>query len=243
MSLVDHLEEVRGRLFFCVVAVVIGTSVAFLFYGPILQFLLTPLPVKANALVADGGKLKIAVTGIGEGFSVVLKLSIAVGIALATPVWMYHLWSFVSPALTPAEKRHALPFTLTGVVLFLAGLGVGFVTLRYPINWLLSFGDQYFVEIITADNYFSFVAYFLLAFGLTFELPLVLTFLAVIGVVSLHTLRAHRAHILVGLWIASCFITPGADPYSPLIVGVALTVLYFVSEGLIRIINPAVKAA
>jgi len=243
MSLVDHLEEFRGRLFFCVVAVVIGASVAFVFYGPILQFLLTPLPVKANALVADGGQLKIAVTGIGEGFGVVLKLALAVGIALATPVWMYHLWGFIAPALTPGEKRHALPLALTGVVLFLAGLTVGFVTLRYPINWLLGFGDQYFVEIVTADNYFTFVAYFLLAFGVTFELPLVLTFLAVIGVVSLQTLRAHRAHILVGLWIASCFITPGADPYSPLIVGVALTVLYFVSEGLIRIITPAAKAA
>jgi len=243
MSLVDHLEEFRGRLFFCVVAVVIGASVAFLIYGPILQFLLTPLPVKANALVADGGKPKIAVTGIGEGFGVVLKLALAVGIALATPVWMYHLWGFIAPALTPREKRHALPFTLTAVVLFVAGLTVGFVTLRYPINWLLGFGDQYFVEIITADNYFTFVAYFLLAFGVTFELPLVLTFLAVIGVVSLQTLRAHRAHILVGLWIASCFITPGADPYSPLIVGVAFTVLYFISEGLIYIIDAAAKAA
>src|SRR6266481_5364573 len=237
MSLVDHLEEFRGRLFFCVVAVVIGASVAFVFYGPILQFLLTPLPVKANALVADGGTLKIAVTGIGEGFGVVLKLALAVGIALATPVWMYRLWSFIAPALTPREKRHALPFALIGVVLFVAGLAVGFVTLRYPINWLLGFGDQYFVEIITADSYFTFVAYFLLAFGVAFELPLVLTFLAVVGVVSLQTLRAHRAHILVGLWIASCFITPGADPYSPVIIGVAFTVLYFISETLIRLLG------
>jgi len=158
-------------------------------------------------------------------------------------VWMCHLWSFIAPALTQREKRHALPFTLVGMVLFLAGLAVGFVTLRYPINWLLGFGDQYFIEIITADNYFTFVAYFLLAFGLTFELPLVLTFLAVIGVVSLQTLREHRAHILVGLWIASCFITPGADPYSPVILSIAFTVLYFISEGLIRIMNPSPRVA
>ena len=121
-----------------------------------------------------------------------------------------------------------------GVALFLAGLTVGFLTLRYPIDWLLSFGAQYFAELITADNYFIFVSYFLLAFGLAFELPLVLTFLAVMGVVSSQQLRKNRAAILVGLWIASCFITPGADPYSPLILGVAFTVLYFLSEGLIR---------
>ena len=242
MSLVEHLEELRRRLLFCVGAVIVGAFVAFLFYAPVLEFLLSPLPSQANALVGHGGKLQIAVTGIGEGFAVVLKLSLAVGVALATPVWTYHLWAFISPALTRGEKRHALPFTLVGVVLFLAGLFVGFVTLRYPIDWLLGFGHPYFVEIITADNYFTFVAYFLLAFGLTFELPLVLTGLVVMGIVSPDSLRTRRASILVGLWTASCFITPGADPYSPLIVGVAFTLLFFVSTGLVRFVRPVPAA-
>jgi sec-independent protein translocase protein TatC len=237
LSLVEHLEELRSRLFFCLAAVGIGTTVAFLFYEPILQFLLSPLPSQANALATHDGKPQIAVTGIGEGFSVVLKLSLAVGLALATPVWLYQLWGFLAPALTRREKRYALPFTLVGVALFLAGLAVGFLTLRYPLDWLLSFGEQYFVELITADNYFTFVAYFLLAFGLTFELPLVLTFLAVMGVISSQQLRKNRAAILVGLWVASCFITPGADPYSPLIIGIAFTILYFLSEGLIHFYN------
>ena len=242
MTLVDHLEELRRRLFFCVGAVVLGAFVAFVFHAPILEFLLSPLPSQANALVGHGGKLQIAVTGIGEGFAVVLKLSLAAGVALATPVWTYHLWAFISPALTRGEQRRALPFTLIGVVLFLAGLFVGFVTLRYPIEWLLGFGHPYFVEIITVDNYFTFVAYFLLAFGLTFELPLVLTGLVVMGAVSPDALRTHRASVLVGLWTASCFITPGADPYSPLILGVAFTVLFFVSMGLIRLVGPASAA-
>jgi sec-independent protein translocase protein TatC len=237
MSVVEHLEELRRRLFFCVVAVGIGAVVAFVFYQPILQFLLSPLPSKANVLATHNGTPQLAVTGIGEGFAVVLKLAIAAGIALATPVWLYQLWGFLSPGLTRHEKHYALPFTLIGVMLFLAGLGVGFLTLRYPMDWLLGFGNPYFVEIITADNYFTFVSYFLLAFGLTFELPLVLTFLVVSGVVSAQKLRKHRTSILVGLWIASCFITPGADPYSPLILGVAFTILYFLSEGLIYLMR------
>lgn len=237
MSVVEHLEELRRRLFFCVVAVGIGAVVAFIFYQPILQFLLSPLPSKANVLATHNGQPQLAVTGIGEGFSVVLKLGIAVGIALATPVWLYQLWGFLSPGLTRHEKHYALPFTLVGVALFLAGLGVGFLTLRYPMDWLLGFGDPYFVEIITADNYFTFVSYFVLAFGLTFELPLVLTFLVVSGVVSAQKLRKRRASILVGLWIASCFITPGADPYSPLILGIAFTILYFISEALISLMS------
>src|SRR5262245_55562701 len=140
-------------------------------------------------MVTHGGAPRLAVTGIGEGFSVVLKLSLAVGVAVASPVWLYQLWGFLSPALRRREQRYVLPFLLVGVALFVAGLGVGFLTLRYPLTWLLSFGDQYFVTIITADNYFTFVSYVLLAFGFTFELPLVLTFLVAIDVLSAHTLK------------------------------------------------------
>jgi len=238
VTVVEHLEEVRRRLVFCAAAVATGTGVAFAFHDALLALLLRPLPAQAGALGALGGGHRIAVTGVGEAFAVVLKLSLAGGIALATPVWLYHLWAFVTPALRGRERRYALPYTVLGVILFVAGLGVGFVTLRYPLNWLLTFSDRSFVEIITADNYFTFVAYFLLAFGLTFELPLVLTGLVVMGIVPPDALRTHRASILMALWTLSCFITPGADPYSPLILGVAFTVLFFVSTGLIRLVGP-----
>jgi len=237
VTLVDHLDEVRYRLLVCVAAVMVGATVAFVFHDPILALLLRPLPAQAGGLVALGGGHRIAVTGVGEAFAIVLKLSLAAGIALATPVWLYHLWAFVAPALRGAERRYALPFTVLGVVLFVTGLGVGFVTLRYPLNWLLTFSDRSFVAIITADNYFTFVAYFLLAFGLTFELPLVVTGLVVTGIVAPDALRTHRASILMGLWTASCFITPGADPYSPLILGVAFTLLFFISMGLVRFVH------
>ena len=242
MTLVEHLEEVRFRLFVCVAAVMVGTAVAFVFHDPLLALLLRPLPAQAGALVALGGGHRIAVTGVGEAFAVVLKLALAAGIALAAPVWLYHLWAFVTPALRGAERRYALPFTVLGVILFVTGLGVGFLTLRYPLSWLLTFSDRSFVEIITADNYFTFVAYFLLAFGLTFELPLVVTGLVVSGIVAPDTLRTHRVPVLLALWTASCFITPGADPYSPVILGVAFTLLFFVSAGLVRFVRPGSAA-
>jgi sec-independent protein translocase protein TatC len=239
MSVVEHLEELRYRLLVCVAAVTIGTIGAFVVHDQILALLLRPLPMQAGALGILGGEHRLAVTGVGEAFAVVLRISLAAGLALGTPVWVYHLWAFVAPALGGKGRRYALLFTVLGVALFVTGLAVGFVTLRYPIAWLRSFSARSFVEIITADNYFTFVAYFLLAFGLTFELPLVLTGLVVMGVVSPDALRTHRVSILIGLWTASCFVTPGADPYSPLILGVAFTALFFVSMGLIRFINPA----
>ena len=237
MTLVEHLEELRRRLFVCLAAVSAGAAIAFILREAILRALLRPLPIEANALVGHDGRSLIAVTGIGEGFSVLLKLSIAAGIALASPVWIHQVWSFMRPALNGRERKYALPATLVGIGLFVSGLTVGYITLRNPINWLLSFDDGLFVEVITADNYFTFVAYFLLAFGVTFELPLVLTSLALVGFVSSTTLAANRAKTLVGLWLISCFVTPGADPYSPVIVGVAFTVLYFISEALIRLIG------
>ncbi|HEY7347682.1 MAG TPA: twin-arginine translocase subunit TatC [Ktedonobacterales bacterium] len=236
MSLVDHLEELRRRIIICAVTIVLGSIVGFIFWQPIMNFLMLPLPVAANPLVqGPGGATRLTTTEIGGAFSVVLKLSVAVGIGLGSPMLLYQIWAFVAPGLTRRERRWAGPFVLIGVVLFLAGLAVGFLTLRFPVNFLISFGKDNFLELITANSYFTFVAFFMLAFGIVFELPLVLTFLAQIGILSSQTLRRKRALALVILWILSTVITPGTDPYSPIVLGLAMTMLYELSIILIRV--------
>src|SRR5262249_32663096 len=163
-----------------------------------------------------------------------LKLSFAVGVCLATPVVLFQLWSFISPGLTRQERKYALPFTLLGAVLFVVGIAVGFLVLRYPMDWLIHFGSGDFILLLNASSYFSFLAFFLLAFGIVFELPLLITFLGIVGIVSSAWLRKRRMYILFGLWLLSCFITPGADPFSPLIIGVSFTVLFELSLLLLR---------
>jgi sec-independent protein translocase protein TatC len=236
MTLVEHLEELRRRLLYSAIAITVGTVVAFIFWDPIFGFLLSPLPViSGSASIMQHGKLVIS-DPVGS-FMVALKVSIAVGIGLAAPVVLYQLWSFLAPAMTRKERKYAAPFTLLGVGLFIAGLIVGFVVLRYPMDWLISFGSDRFIPLISADSYFTFVTYFLLAFGGVFELPLVLTFLGLVGVINSTMLRQKRMYILFGLWILSCFITPGADPVSPIIIGAAFTVLFELSVVLLRIIK------
>lgn len=236
MSLVEHLEELRKRIIICAVTIVLGSIVGFIFWQPLYHFLLLPLPVAANALTPKGSTSpQLVVSGIGEGFSTVLKLSVAVGIGLGAPMILYQLWAFVAPGLTRRERRWAGPFVVIGTVLFLAGISVGFLTLRFPVNWLVNFGQGNFLELITADSYFTFIAFFMLAFGIVFELPLVLTFLAQIGIVSSRMLRNKRVVALVILWILSTVLTPGTDPYSPVILGAAMTVLYELSIILIRV--------
>jgi sec-independent protein translocase protein TatC len=237
MSLVEHLEELRKRIIISAATIVLGSIVGFIFWQPIFHFLLLPLPATADALAPKGhdGVATIVASGVGEAFSVVLKLSVAVGICLGSPMILYQLWAFVAPGLTRRERRWAGPFVLIGLVLFLLGIAVGFATLRFPVNWLVNFGQGNFLELITADSYFTFIAYFMLAFGIVFELPLVLTLLAQLGVVSSQLLRRKRAVALVILWVLSTVLTPGTDPYSPIVLGTAMTILYELSIILIRV--------
>src|SRR6266568_4860681 len=186
MSLVDHLEELRWRIFKSLIAIAVGTIIAFIFRGYIVQFLQQPLPQTADSLTHG----KPVVTGITEGFS---------------------------------------------VFLFALGVSLGYIVLRYPVEWLVTFASDSFAELVTAGSYFTFVAFFMLAFGLVFELPLVLTFLAQVDLITSRTLIRKRASSHIGLWIASTFLTPGADIYSPLFLGTAMSCLYELSIIFIKI--------
>ncbi len=234
MSLIDHLEELRWRIFKSLIAIVVGGIVAFIFRDQIIQFLVLPLPIQASQIFGHNGH-KLFAFGLAEGFTVYLKLSLAVGFLLALPVMLYQTWAFVSPGLYAREKKYAVPFIFVGIVLFLAGVSLGYIVLRFPVQWLINIASDNFIELISADSYFTFVAFFMLAFGIVFEIPLVLTFLAQIGVITSDTLKKRRAASHVGLWIAATFLTPGADIYSPIILGVAMSFLFELTIVFIRI--------
>ena len=225
MSLVEHLEELRWRIFKSLIAIVVFGIVAFIFREPILHFLTYPLPKTADAALKGAGG-KLVVTGLAEGFTVYLKLAFAAGFLGALPVILYQVWAFVSPGLYEREKKNAVPFIFIGIILFVAGIALGFIVLRYPVQWLINFASDSFTPLITADSYFTFVAFFLLAFGIVFEIPLVLTFLAQIGVITSRTLTRRRPTAHIGMWIAATFLTPGADIYSPIILGIAMSFLF-----------------
>lgn len=232
MSLVDHLEELRWRIFKSVIAIAVGSVIAFVFRDQIISILTYPLP-SAQADVI-GHDHKLIVTGLMEGFTVYLMISIAVGFILSLPVILYQLWAFISPALYEKEKKYAVPFILVGILLFVMGVTLGYIVLRYPIQFLVTFAANSFNELITAGSYFTFVAFFMLAFGIIFEIPLVLTFLAQVELITAKTLTKKRAATHIGMWIASTFLTPGADIYSPIFLGVAMSFLFELSIIFIR---------
>jgi sec-independent protein translocase protein TatC len=230
MTLVEHLEELRWRILKSAIAIVVFGIVAFIFRAQIEHFLTYPLPRSADAL---GGKP--IVTGVGEGFTVFLKISLAVGFILALPVILYQVWAFIAPGLLAREKKNAVPFIVIGIVLFVMGIALGYVVLRFPVEWLINFASASFTPLISADSYFTFITFFMLAFGIVFEIPLVLTFMAQLGLITAKTLTKRRPMAYVIMWVAATFLTPGADPYSPVILGVAMTFLFELTIIFIRI--------
>ncbi len=225
MSLVEHLEELRWRIFKVLIAVVVGSTVAFIFREWLIKFLEVPLPDTANTLGLKTGH-PLIVTGLTEGFTTYLLISIVAGVILSLPVILYQTWAFIAPGLYEHEKKNAIPFIFIGIALFLMGIGLGYIVLRYPVQWLITFASDSFTPLVTAGSYFTFIAIFILVFGLIFELPLVLTFLARFGLVSKETLQKKRAVAHVSMWVIATFATPGADPYSPFILGAAMSLLY-----------------
>ena len=164
MSLVEHLEELRWRIFKSLGAIVVGAIVAFIFRDQIMNFLQAPLPDQANILHNLGGQggHKLVTSGLTEGLTVELILSAVVGFIITLPVILYQAWAFIVPGLYRHEKRNAVPFIFIGIVLFAVGISLGYVVLRFPVEWLIAFQSASFTQLVTADSYFKFVAIFML---------------------------------------------------------------------------------
>ena len=225
MTLVEHLEELRWRLFRMVVAFAIGSTVAWFFFDQILSFLTQPLlelPV-ATQIIAKG---KLIFTAPQEAFFIRLKVVSATGLALALPVVLWQLWRFVTPGLYAHERRYALPFVLVASALFAAGVAVAFSMLPATLKVLASFAGTDLVIVPRASEYLSFLLLLIAAFGLAFELPVVLMGLTLAGVISTATLRKGRRVAYVVMMVIAAVVTPTPDPINMLLLAVPLILLY-----------------
>ncbi|MEO7118112.1 MAG: twin-arginine translocase subunit TatC [Candidatus Limnocylindrales bacterium] len=216
MTLVEHLSELRRRLVISILAVVVGTVIGFILAPQIIDLLLGPLP---------GHRVQfLTMTG---GFMVYLRIALVVGVLLSLPVILFQLWAFVSPGLTPQERRGALPWIPMTIVFFLLGAGVAYFTLPYAIQFLLGFQIEGKLESLpTAEAYFGFVTTIFLIFGAVMQFPIVLVLLNKMGILSVDKLRASRRYVLLGIVIFAVVVTPGGDPYSPIVMSVVMYVLF-----------------
>lgn len=214
MSLVDHLGELRTRIFRALLAVVAGSVVGFYFAEPIIALLAAP---------AGGKLLNLAP---GDAFGIFLRVSVVVGIVLAMPVILYQIWAFVAPGLTAQERRVVRPWVPLALAFFALGVAVAWLVLPFALGFLLSFGTGVFVNQLAAAPYFNFVTTMFLAFGLVMEFPILLFGLSRVGILTSERLRAARRYVLLGIAIFSAVATPGGDLVSPIALGGTMYLLF-----------------
>ena len=215
MSLIDHLSELRSRIFRVILAIVAGSVVGFYFATPIRDFLLLPLP---------GGTAQVL--GPGDAFAIQLRISIVVGVILAMPVILYQVWSFVAPGLTPSERRTVRPWVPLALAFFALGVAIAYIVLPFAMAFLLSFTDDKLRAQIAAGPYFDFVTTIFLAFGLVMEFPILLFGLSRVGILTSARLRAARRYVILGIAIFAAVVTPGGDLVSPFVLGTTMYVLF-----------------
>ena len=225
MTVVEHLGELRSRLIFSLVAFGLISVGAFTFYEPMLGFLLEPLcSLPREALGPQGCRL-IFTKPLGA-FLFRLQMTAMVGIALSSPIWLYQIWAFVMPALTSKERRYALPFMATSILLFLGGAATAYLVLPTGVRFLVAIGGDELQPLLGAEEYLNFVGLMLLGFGLMFELPLVLFFLGLAGALSLEQLRAGRKVAVVAIVALAAVVTPSQDPYTMIILSIPMYAFY-----------------
>jgi len=215
MSLVDHLGELRKRLFRSIIAVALGAVIGFAIADQVRLFLQAPLD-----------DVSLQVLGVGDAFVIQVKIALVVGIILAMPVLLYQVWAFIAPGLTQSERKTIRPWIPLALAFFVLGVTIAYVVLPYAIDFLFSFGGEGLEIRPAAGQYFDFVTTMFLVFGLVMEFPILLVGLSRVGIVTSDRLASSRRMVILGIAIFSAVATPGGDLISPFVLGGTMYVLY-----------------
>lgn len=225
-TVLSHLLELRTRLIKCVIAIIITSIIAFIFYDWI--FYLLKLPAK------DINLIYIEMT---EMLGTIMKVCLAAGVTLAMPYLVYHSIMFVSPALTPREKKYVYLILPWVAFMFLGGIIFGYFILVPPATkFLMSFGADIATPEIRVGNYLAVITRLLLAIGFVFEIPVITTFLARLGILKPKWLSDRRRTAIIVAFILAAIITPTFDPINQSLVAIPLIILYEVSIWLAKLV-------
>jgi len=223
MTLVEHLTELRRRVLVSAAAFLVMATVAFLAYNWILAALRHPYCEVAPT------HCSFYVTGPLDGLALRIKIAAYGGLFLASPVWLWELWRFITPGLNPKEKKYAVPFVAATIGLFTLGATVAFLIFPHALQWLDSIGGPSLNQILDPNKYLSLIILLMVAFGVTFEFPVLLVSLEMAGVLTPKQLSSWRRWAIIGIVVLAGVITPSSDPFSMLAMAIPLYLFYELS--------------
>ena len=218
-----HLEELRKRLVICAIAIGIGFGISYIFAKQLFSYLVLPL----TKVLPDDSRLIF--TNLPEMFIAYIKVALVAGIILAIPIIFYQLWMFLAPALFKKEKKYIIPFVLFSSILFAVGALFGYlVVFPYGFKFFVSFATEDIQALPSVKQYFSFAIRLLLAFGLVFEMPVVVLFLTKIGLITPDSMKKFRKFAILSSFILSAILTP-PDVATQLMMALPIIILYEIS--------------
>lgn len=224
MSLIDHLGELRGRIIVALVAMIIGTVVSYYYVDDIIQILIAP-----------AGKLYY--TKPTEAFFTYMKISIISGLIVSSPVWFYQIWAFIIPALSKGEKKVTFLIVPSAISLFIIGVLFSYyLVLPTAIEFFIGFGTDGLQPLFSIGQYIDFVVGFIIPFGITFELPLIIVALGALGILSSQRVRSFRKMFILLAFIVGGAISPTPDMLSQTMIAGPMVLLYEISHGILRYI-------
>ncbi|BDQ01778.1 twin-arginine translocase subunit TatC [Ignavibacterium sp.] len=222
MTFIEHLEELRWRIIYSLIGIVIGTIVAWIFIDFLVEEILLR-PAKENRVSLQNLK------PFGQIF-LYFQIALIAGLILSIPNVFYQFWKFISPALRKHERKYILAIVIFTTVCFLAGIAFAyFVMLPLALSFAAQFGTQTIKNEFAVDEYMSIIISVMLAAGLVFELPMLSFFLSKLGILKPSFMRKYRKHSIVIIMVAAAILTPGTDPVSQVILAVPLVLLYEIS--------------
>lgn len=229
MTLSQHLGELRRRLVISAIAYAVAATLAVIWYQHILNFLQAPY-CRINPGVGPLGRnCSLYVTAPLDGLTLRVKIAAFGGLVLASPVILWELWRFITPGLRANEKRYAIPFVLAAVALFVGGCALAWYILPHALSFLERVGGPSLKEIYNPNQYISLVLLMMVLFGLTFEFPVILVALELVGVVSSSQLLHWWRWAVILITVVAGVFTPSSDPFSMMALAVPLVVFYFAS--------------
>jgi sec-independent protein translocase protein TatC len=224
MSFLEHLDELRKRLIYICWSLLAGCIVAYIFISPIFDFIMRPL----QQMLPPGGKLMF--TQGAEPFMLYIKIGFLAGIFIASPLILYQVWKFIAPGLYSHEKKFAIPFVVLSTTFFvMGGLFSHYVAFPWTWKFFISFITDYMTFMPKVDEAFSLYMKMLLGFGIMFEMPTLVLFLARMGVVSAGFLLKYFKYAILIIAIVAAVVSPGTDAFSMIIFAIPMLGLYLVS--------------